>query len=178
MMRIGQKQRFVPLLLVIGLVLPASASVGKTGETAIAAVDAPKLTFSVGGCRSQERSAMPARGITTRIAQAKPQANSRQDKNLQVVVKEQTLSFSHPLHYVCCAELQLDHQIKNNVITVTETNVGKMCRCMCGYSINATLGKLPKGTYDLQIYGVKYVAKSGDAEIKPNLLFRRQVDVK
>ncbi len=78
---------------------------------------------------------------------------------------------SQNLSYVCCAVLKLDWSIDGNQITVTETNEGDMCRCICNYRVNATIGPLSSGKYTITVYGVEY------QNTAPDLLAQEEIEV-
>lgn len=60
------------------------------------------------------------------------------------------------LDYVCCAKVELRLERQGSLLKVTETNVGEMCRCKCGYVIAAEITGLPRGRYTLQVWGVAF----------------------
>jgi hypothetical protein len=69
------------------------------------------------------------------------------------------VAFTHRLAYVCCADLVLSagYDADAETIRLVETNVGDMCRCMCGYKITGALSDLPSGDYRLEIWGVQHI---------------------
>ncbi len=77
----------------------------------------------------------------------------------------------HYLSYVCCAILKLDCGMDGNLVSVTETNKGDMCRCVCNYEVNATIGPLSPGKYTIMIYGIGY------QNIEPDLLAQEEIEV-
>ena len=77
--------------------------------------------------------------------------------NVQVTVQDGVVQVQQHLSYVCCAEVVLSVGQDGNNIKLVETNVGEVCRCECGYNINASLSGLPSGTYIVQVWGVQYM---------------------
>jgi len=67
-----------------------------------------------------------------------------------------TVHIRQRLSYVCCAELALAVGREGTTIKVIETNVGEVCRCMCGYQVTATLAGLSPGTYTVEVWGVQH----------------------
>lgn len=72
-------------------------------------------------------------------------------------VRDGLIHFTHKVHYVCCAELALAAGRDGSAIKIVETNVGEVCRCMCGYTITAELTGLQPGTYTVEIWGVQHL---------------------
>jgi len=73
-----------------------------------------------------------------------------------VTVQDGTIHIEQNLSYVCCAELAVSAGREGNTIKVIETNVGEMCRCMCGYPLTIDLAGLGDGAYTVQVWGVQY----------------------
>ncbi|MBD2580467.1 hypothetical protein [Oscillatoria sp. FACHB-1406] len=161
---IKQYWRFAIVLVFTVVLILASATLiqaAPTGEIA----EAPALRYAVSGCQSeQEQSQSLAKG-------------SYPAKKISVAVDRDNIKFAHALSYVCCADLRLERRVENSEIAITEVNEGDYCRCMCDYSIEATLGPLASGTYDLKVFGVRYQPPSGGYEIDPQLLFQTQLDI-
>jgi hypothetical protein len=61
------------------------------------------------------------------------------------------------LSYVCCAELAIAAGIDEAVIKVIETNVGEVCRCVCGYPISLDVTGVPPGAYTVEVWGVQHL---------------------
>jgi len=96
-------------------------------------------------------------------------------KGIEVEVIDGIIYVKHDLNYVCCAKLQLSYEFlksKPPIIKITEINNGDVCRCMCTYEIEATIGPLPKGKYVLQLWGVEY------RDHPASLLFEKTVEIK
>ncbi|MBP0018408.1 MAG: hypothetical protein J7647_12770 [Cyanobacteria bacterium SBLK] len=106
----------------------------------------PQLTFSVTGCEDD----------FLRSCSQKNLKNEFHPTDISVEVQKNTVLFSHRLGYACCADIQLDSQVSENVITIIERNEGQYCRCSCNYSIDGTLADLAPGNYELQVYGMKH----------------------
>jgi hypothetical protein len=60
------------------------------------------------------------------------------------------------LSYVCCAELAIAAGLDESVIKVVETNVGQICRCVCGYPAMLDVTGVPAGAYTVEIWGVQH----------------------
>ncbi len=72
-------------------------------------------------------------------------------------VRDGLVYLTQRLRYVCCAELALAAGRDGPVIKVVETNIGQVCRCICGYTLAAELNGLQPGTYTVEIWGVQHV---------------------
>ncbi|MFQ6101727.1 MAG: hypothetical protein ACE5OS_10915 [Anaerolineae bacterium] len=77
-------------------------------------------------------------------------------EGVQVVVQDGAIHLEQNLSYVCCAELTLVAGRDGEVIKVVETNVGEVCRCICGYTLTADLTGLEPGTYTVEVWGVQH----------------------
>ena len=75
---------------------------------------------------------------------------------MEITVQDGAIHIEQNLSYVCCAELALAAGQDEAVIKVVETNVGQMCRCMCGYQLAADLTGLSPGTYTVEVWGVQH----------------------
>lgn len=76
------------------------------------------------------------------------------------------------LSYVCCADLAVSAGVDGQTVRVIETNVGDICRCICGYPLGIDLEGLPPGTYTVEVWGVQYM------DVHPlELLGRVEVEV-
>lgn len=116
-----------------------------------------KLTYNIGGC-----------DITNQVRGE--YVKSYRQPNIEI--QEDTILMTHFLKYVCCANMTIELEQNNNLIKLTEINEGEMCRCICEYNINATIGPLKKGDYTIHVYGVKY------KNIEPDLLIEEGVKIK
>jgi len=93
--------------------------------------------------------------------------SSRYENEAYVSRSGGTLTVTHMLDYVCCANITVSVNATRegslNVINLIEKNIGKVCRCICGYNITvAVLGVPSDGDYLIRVWGVEY----GDAEVK------------
>ncbi len=75
---------------------------------------------------------------------------------VEITVQEGAIHVEQNLSYVCCAELALAAGRDGVAIKVVETNVGQVCRCMCGYLVTADLTGLDPGTYTVEVWGVQH----------------------
>ncbi len=73
-------------------------------------------------------------------------------------VRDGLIYITQRLQYVCCAELALAAGRDGSVIKVIETNIGQVCRCICGYTLTAELNGLRPGAYTIEVWGVQYVS--------------------
>lgn len=56
-----------------------------------------------------------------------------------------TLYIIDDVSYVCCANLTLTSEIKNDTLYITEVNEGEICKCICGYRVRIELtGNYPR----------------------------------
>ncbi|HUX76527.1 MAG TPA: hypothetical protein VMY40_07820 [Anaerolineae bacterium] len=75
---------------------------------------------------------------------------------MEISVRDGAVHIEQHVSTVCCAELALAAGRDGDVIRVIETNVGQVCRCMCGYPVTADLTGLPAGTYTVEVWGVQH----------------------
>ena len=148
-------RNWVVATFVIVLVLVA----GGVGLLAMSAHPIPssktEFSYSVVGCEKS----------TERVG------NSSSYGEIEVTVQNQSVVIRHDLSYTCCAKMKLDWSRDGNRINVTETNEGDMCRCVCNYDVNATIGPLSPGKYTIVVYGVRYQS------IEPDLLTQEEIEV-
>lgn len=86
-------------------------------------------------------------------------ADTLQDwAEVEITVQEGAIHIEQNVSYVCCAELALAAGRNGQVIKLVETNVGQVCRCMCGYPVTADvdLTSLDPGTYTVEVWGVQH----------------------
>lgn len=76
---------------------------------------------------------------------------------VEITVQDGDIQVEQNLSYVCCAALEITAGQNGDVIKLIETNVGEVCRCMCGYPVTARLTDLPAGTYTVEVWGVQYL---------------------
>lgn len=116
----------------------------------------PALSYEISGCDLTPLTRSPS---------------TKLPEEPEISIKGNLLFVKHPLNYVCCANITIEWAQKDNLIEITETNIGEMCRCLCDYDIRASLGPLKKGTYLIKLSGVKY------QDTKPDLLIEEEVEV-
>jgi len=114
----------------------------------------PKLTYTVGECRQD-------------ISPDKLKSWAK----VEISAAGGVVKVTQNIDYVCCAKIEAQIEAEGPVIKIVETNVGQVCRCMCGYELQAKIAGLPTGTYTIQVWGVQYqdahpLEQLGEAEIK------------
>ncbi len=90
---------------------------------------------------------------------------------VEVTAAEGAIQVHQNLSYVCCATVQLELEQSGSVLKIVETNVGEMCRCMCGYIVDARVEGLRPGRYTIQVWGVRF------EEMEPELLGEQVVEM-
>ena len=134
----------------IALLLAGCARPATVGPLAVS----PELTYTVGECRQD---------IT---------ADKLKDwAKVEIVAADGVIKVTQNIDYVCCAVVEAQLEVEGQVIKLVETNVGEVCRCMCGYELQAEITGLPAGAYTVEVWGVQYqdvhpLQKLGEAEIK------------
>ncbi|MBU5574874.1 MAG: DUF333 domain-containing protein [Candidatus Aenigmarchaeota archaeon] len=96
--------------------------------------------------------------------------------NVFTEIRNNSIYFIHKLNYVCCAKIKvyLEPFEKNSnytIIKIKEVNEGEMCRCVCDYEINGSIGPLENGNYLLQIYGVEFQNVPGE------IIFEKEINI-
>ena len=76
---------------------------------------------------------------------------------VEISVRDGAVHIEQNVSYVCCAELALAAGRDGDIIRLIETNVGQVCRCMCGYPVTVNLTNLPAGTYTVEVWGVQHL---------------------
>jgi len=119
------------------------------------ALFAAVLLFVLPGCR-------PAPGHPTLAWQVSPcQEGIRPDElaawaKVEAQAEDGVIHLRQNLSYVCCAKVELSLERSGDLLRLVEVNTGQMCRCLCGYRVEARISGLPKGRYTVQVWGVKY----------------------
>ncbi len=102
----------------------------------------PGLTYETGAC---DQSVVPEDLQTWAGADMEPVAGG--------------FRFTHRVSYVCCADvvpaLGWDSTETPGTLRVVETNLGEVCRCMCGYELTGEVGGLEPGSYTVEFWGVQ-----------------------
>lgn len=72
-------------------------------------------------------------------------------------VKDGQIIVAQTIAYVCCADIKVALGWDGDARTIKfiESNLGEVCRCLCAYPMQATVGPLPTGTYRLEVWGVQ-----------------------
>jgi hypothetical protein len=81
----------------------------------------------------------------------------REWAGVKIVVQQDVVHIDQVLSYTCCAELALSAGRDGQIVRVIETNVGEVCRCMCGYPVIANMDGLDPGTYTVEVWGVQHL---------------------
>jgi eight-cysteine-cluster-containing protein len=85
----------------------------------------------------------------------------RYGNEISIVRIGDAIEVSHLLDYVCCANVSVSMNQSTydggTSISLLETNIGGMCRCICGYNVTVVIGGVPAGRdVSVRIYGVEY----------------------
>ena len=131
--------------LLASILLIALAGCSPAG--AAVAGGAPELTYTVSPCQEG-------------IGPGELAAWARVDAQAEAGAIHVTQNLS----YVCCARVELSLERSGNLLKLVETNTGEMCRCMCGYVVDAQIKGLPSGSYTVQVWGVRF------EDMQPELL--------
>lgn len=76
---------------------------------------------------------------------------------LEVSPLDDGVHIEQNLSYVCCAEIAIAAGVDESVIKVIETNVGEVCRCVCGYPVTLGVTGVPAGAYTVEVWGVQHL---------------------
>jgi hypothetical protein len=115
---------------------PATAPVAPAVATAL---PSPELAYEVGECRQD----IPAAKLTSWAG-------------VEIATHDGAIHIEQRINYVCCAEIEVELQVEEQNVRIVETNVGQVCRCMCGYDLQAEVTGLPAGEYRVEVWGVQY----------------------
>jgi len=97
------------------------------------------LSYSVTGCEKPLR-----------------ETRSRHVDEVEITAEGNVIHVEQTLTHVCCAELVLTVEQEGNVLRIIETNTGDICRCICEYQVQANLVGVDPGTYQVEVWGVRY----------------------
>jgi hypothetical protein len=100
------------------------------------------------------QSYLPEPGVTHEIGGCFRGADaSSSEPDFSVWVEGRYIHFEDLMYANCCPdELSLEYEINANHITLYEVEDGGWCWCMCYYSITATIGPFPDGTYTVEVF--------------------------
>ena len=101
-----------------------------------AAAIQPRLSYQAGACDE------------TNVADLQDQVTFSTAAN-KILIEQQA-------RYVCCAKIDMVLQQEGSLLKVTETNTGKVCKCICGYHLQAQIEDLPPGSYQVQVWGIQF----------------------
>lgn len=100
--------------------------------------DEPRLTYTIGECD-----------------QSIPMDQLADWAGLDIAAQDGVVQIRQNINYVCCAEIKVEMEREANVVKLIETNVGEVCKCMCGYEGSMEITGLPTGRYTIQVWGVQ-----------------------
>lgn len=69
-----------------------------------------------------------------------------------ITVENNSIIFFHHVIHNCCKNITLNYTQKGNVINITELHKGEICRCICDSYIDALLGPLELGIYEINVH--------------------------
>ena len=101
-----------------------------------AAIASPRLTYQAGACNE------------TNVADLQDRVTFSTAAN-KILIEQQAV-------YVCCAKIDMVLQQQGSLLKVVETNTGKVCKCICGYHLQAQIENLPPGSYQVQVWGIQF----------------------
>jgi hypothetical protein len=58
-----------------------------------------------------------------------------------------SIVYSRFEQHLCCRQVKVEVEKKENIITVTEYWFGRGCKCRCSSTVHAVIRQLPKGEY-------------------------------
>jgi len=100
------------------------------------AIAPPRLSYQAGACDEKN------------IADLQDQVTFSTAAN-KILIEQQ-------VRYVCCAKIDMVLQQEGSLLKVIETNTGKVCKCICGYHLQAQIENLPPGSYQVQVWGIQF----------------------
>jgi hypothetical protein len=133
------KRTVVLLLAVLFLTVacgPLNTPVTPTRAPESSAIAPPRLSYQAGACDEKN------------IADLQDQVTFSTAAN-KILIEQQ-------VRYVCCARIDMVLQQEGRLLKVVETNTGKVCKCICGYHLQAQIENLPPGSYQVQVWGIQF----------------------
>jgi hypothetical protein len=172
----------VAALVGAGAMLPAIATEDFSEfEFLVPTVVRGNLTYQVGGCvdkacapKGRDRAPTPAAEMVPNGAQQTDPAAIAPELgvfNLSIEGGSGTLNFAYDRTANCCFEFDLSESRDGNIIDVTETGGGLLCRCLCDFNLTGTITNLAPGSYRVRLF---QRPRQGDRQ----LVTTRQVDIK
>jgi hypothetical protein len=127
---------FLCAILVLSACGGAKTPAAPTSAPGSSAVAPPRLSYQAGACDE------------TNVLELKDQVTFTTAAN-KILIDQQA-------RYVCCAKIDMILQQQDNLLKVIETNTGKVCKCICGYHLQAQIEDLPPGSYQVQVWGIQF----------------------
>lgn len=112
-----------------------------SGENVVrATASPPTLTYQAGECDESLPPAEPEKWVGVDIA-----------------ATADGFRFTQRVSYVCCAAIvpAAGLDLETRTVRIIESNLGEVCRCMCGYELTGEVGKLAAGSYTVEFWGVQ-----------------------
>jgi len=117
--------------------------------------------FAIFGRQWQEKG--PGPGINYQVedchkdaGQNQPVASEPNQTRFSVRVEGNNICFEDLITANCCAGIELQMTVEDNLITIYEIEhlVGVPCPCICDYPVTATLGPFEEGNYLVEVIGI------------------------
>jgi len=115
---------------------PLNTPATPTRAPASSAITPPRLSYQAGACDEKN------------VADLQDQVTFSTTAN-KILIEQQA-------RYVCCAKIDMVLQQEGSLLKVIETNTGKVCKCICGYHLQAQIENLPPGSYQVQVWGIQF----------------------
>ncbi|MCD4738472.1 MAG: hypothetical protein K8R89_04355 [Anaerolineae bacterium] len=112
-----------------------------TGENVVrASASTPTLTYQVGECDKS----LPPEELGKWVG-------------VDINATTDGFHFIQRIAYTCCGEIvpAVGLDLETRTLRIITSNLGEICRCMCGYELTGEVGKLTAGSYTVEFWGVQ-----------------------
>ncbi len=96
-------------------------------------------------------------------------------KTIRLEAQGNAVKYYRADYHLCCRQVEIKSDIRDNQIKIYEIWHGRGCRCQCYSSLEATVDKLKPGNYQVEVYktGTDPVLDKGE----PKLLISRKIRI-
>ena len=94
----------------------------------------------------------------------------------KIKVSGNQIKYSRAINHACCRKAEIQKEIVSSTINIFEDWSGIGCKCMCFSEIEATLSKVPSGSYVVNVYE-KGTKPGSDEQMEQKLIITRNISV-
>jgi len=151
---------FVGIVAILVFVLNYNYTVAPFGQSPVSQI---VLSSSIKGCAETDQ------GLATRGL------NDDKLKDPAIEVIDGRLSYSRAINHTCCRKVEVQKNIEDSVINISEVWSGPSCRCICFSEISAILANIPAGNYTVNIFETG--TQSDGTQMEAKLIITNEVNI-